>query len=410
MGFNNFLKSLFGDKSSRDMKLIQPLVEKVKAAYPEIKALDNDSLRARTKEIQKYVQESAQDQKKQIAELKAKIEETPIDEREDIFAQIDKLEKEVLEIYEKALNEVMPVAFSIIKDTARRFAENEEVVVTANDFDRELAIRKDFVRIEGDKAIYSNHWMAGGNDMKWDMVHYDVQLFGGVVLHQGKIAEMATGEGKTLVATLPVFLNALTGNGVHVVTVNDYLAKRDSEWMGPLYEFNGLSVDCIDKHRPNTPERRKAYQADITFGTNNEFGFDYLRDNMAISPSDLVQRAHNYAIVDEVDSVLIDDARTPLIISGPVPNGDDQMFEEYQPLVERLVDVQRKLATQFLAEAKQKINEGREKNDQKTSRRRFLEPVPLSQSITEEQAVNQIPFRRRYKGWYAQNGRVLHGK
>lgn len=410
MGFNNFLKSLFGDKSSRDMKLIQPLVEKVKAAYPEIKALDNDSLRARTKEIQKYVQESAQDQKKQIAELKAKIEETPIDEREDIFAQIDKLEKEVLEIYEKALNEVMPVAFSIIKDTARRFAENEEVVVTANDFDRELAIRKDFVRIEGDKAIYSNHWMAGGNDMKWDMVHYDVQLFGGVVLHQGKIAEMATGEGKTLVATLPVFLNALTGNGVHVVTVNDYLAKRDSEWMGPLYEFNGLSVDCIDKHRPNTPERRKAYQADITFGTNNEFGFDYLRDNMAISPSDLVQRAHNYAIVDEVDSVLIDDARTPLIISGPVPNGDDQMFEEYQPLVERLVDVQRKLATQFLAEAKQKINEGREKKRPKTSRRRFLEPVPLSQSITEEQAVNQIPFRRRYKGWYAQNGRVLHGK
>lgn len=267
---------------------------------------------------------------------------------------------------------MMPVAFSIIKDTARRFAENEEVVVTANDFDRELAIRKDFVRIEGDKAIYSNHWMAGGNDMKWDMVHYDVQLFGGVVLHQGKIAEMATGEGKTLVATLPVFLNALTGNGVHVVTVNDYLAKRDSEWMGPLYEFNGLSVDCIDKHRPNTPERRKAYQADITFGTNNEFGFDYLRDNMAISPSDLVQRAHNYAIVDEVDSVLIDDARTPLIISGPVPNGDDQMFEEYQPLVERLVDVQRKLATQFLAEAKQKISEGREKNDQKLQEEGFL--------------------------------------
>lgn len=372
MGFNNFLKSLFGDKSSRDMKLIQPLVEKVKAAYPEIKALDNDALRARTKEIQKYVQDSASEEKKQIAELKAKIEDTPIDERENIFNQIDKLEKEVLEIYEKALNEVMPVAFSIIKDTARRFAESEEVVVTATDFDRELAATKDFVRIEGDKAIYSNHWMAGGNDMKWDMVHYDVQLFGGVVLHQGKIAEMATGEGKTLVATLPVFLNALTGNGVHVVTVNDYLAKRDSEWMGPLYEFNGLSVDCIDKHRPNTPERRKAYQADITFGTNNEFGFDYLRDNMAISPADLVQRAHNYAIVDEVDSVLIDDARTPLIISGPVPNGDDQMFEEYQPLVERLVDVQRKLATQFLAEAKQKINEGREKKDQKLQDEGFL--------------------------------------
>jgi len=372
MGFNSFLKSLFGDKSTRDMKLIQPLVEKVKEAYPEIKALDNDALRARTEEIKKYVQNSAQEPKAKIGELKAKIEDTPIDEREDIFNQIDKLEKEVLDIYENALNEVMPVAFCIVKDTARRFAENEEIIVTANDFDRELATTKDFVRIEGDKAIYSNHWIAGGNDMKWDMVHYDVQLFGGAVLHQGKIAEMATGEGKTLVATLPVFLNALTGNGVHVVTVNDYLAKRDSEWMGPLYEFNGLSVDCIDKHRPNSPERRKAYQADITFGTNNEFGFDYLRDNMAISPADLVQRTHNYAIVDEVDSVLIDDARTPLIISGPVPNGDDQMFEEYQPLVEKLVDVQRRLATQFLADAKQKIAEGREKNDQKLIDEGFL--------------------------------------
>ena len=372
MGLNTFLKSLFGDKSTRDMKLIQPVVEKIKAAYPEIKALDNDALRARTKEIQRYVQDSAAEQKKQIEELRAKIEDTPIDEREVIFNQIDKLEKEVLDIYEKSLNEVLPVAFSIMKDTARRFAENDEIVVTANDLDRELATTKDFVRIDGDKAIYSNHWMAGGNDMKWDMVHYDVQLFGGVVLHQGKIAEMATGEGKTLVATLPVFLNALTGNGVHVVTVNDYLAKRDSEWMGPLYEFNGLSVDCIDKHRPNTPQRRKAYQADITFGTNNEFGFDYLRDNMAISPADLVQRKHNYAIVDEVDSVLIDDARTPLIISGPVPNGDDQMFEEYQPLVERLVDVQRKLATQYLADAKQKITEGKEKNDQKLQDEGFL--------------------------------------
>jgi len=340
------------------MKLVKPLVEKVKQAYPEIEKLDNDALRAKTKEIQSYVQDSAKEEKAKIAELKAKIEATPIDERGAIFDQIDKLEKDVLEIYEKALNDVMPVAFSIVKETARRFAENEEVVVTATDFDRELAATKDFVRIEDDKAIYQNHWMAGGNDLKWDMVHYDVQLFGGIVLHQGKIAEMATGEGKTLVATLPVFLNALTGNGVHVVTVNDYLAKRDSEWMGPLYMFNGLSVDCIDKHKPNSPERRKAYQADITFGTNNEFGFDYLRDNMAISPADLVQRSHNYAIVDEVDSVLIDDARTPLIISGPVPNGGDQMFEEYQPLVERLVDVQRKLASQYLAEAKQLITEG----------------------------------------------------
>ena len=358
MSLNSFLKSLFGDKSSRDMKLIQPIVEKVKAAYPAIQALSNDELRAKTKEIQAYVQDSAKEQKEKIEALKATIEDTPIDERESIFNEIDKLDKEVLDIYEKALDEVLPVAFSIVKETARRFSENEDIVVTANDFDRELAIEHDFVDIDGDKAIYHNHWVAGGNEQKWDMVHYDVQLFGGAVLHQGKIAEMATGEGKTLVATLPVFLNALTGNGVHVVTVNDYLAKRDSEWMGPLYMFNGLSVDCIDKHRPNTPERRKAYQADITFGTNNEFGFDYLRDNMAISPADLVQRRHNYAIVDEVDSVLIDDARTPLIISGPVENGDDQMFEEYQPLVEKLVSVQRQLATQYLAEAKTKISEG----------------------------------------------------
>ena len=360
MNFNKFLRSLFGDKQSRDNKLIRPFVEKVKAVYPEIQKLDNDQLRQRTKDIQHQVQDSAQKQKEDINKLKATIEDTPIDERADIFAQIDKLEKEVLDIYEKALDEVMPEVFSIVKETARRFAENEETIVTATDFDRELAgdPRKDFITIDGDKAIYHNHWTAGGNDLKWEMVHYDVQLFGGVVLHQGKIAEMATGEGKTLVATLPVFLNALTGNGVHVVTVNDYLAKRDSEWMGPLYMFHGLSVDCIDKHRPNSEERRKAYQADITFGTNNEFGFDYLRDNMAISPSDLVQRAHNYAIVDEVDSVLIDDARTPLIISGPVPKGDDQMFEEYQPLVEKLVGVQKQLATQYLADAKQKITEG----------------------------------------------------
>ena len=374
MNFNKFLKSLFGDKSSRDMKLIQPIVEKVKAVYPEVEKLSNDSLRARTQQIRQEVQGAAQSQKDQIAELKAKIEDTPIDEREEIFNKIDKLEKEILDIYEQKLNEVLPEVFAIVKETARRFAQNEETIVTATDFDRELAAdpRKDFITIEGDQAVYHNHWTAGGNDLKWEMVHYDVQLFGGVVLHQGKIAEMATGEGKTLVATLPVFLNALTGNGVHVVTVNDYLAKRDSEWMGPLYEFHGLSVDCIDKHQPNSPERRKAYQADITFGTNNEFGFDYLRDNMALSPADLVQRAHNYAIVDEVDSVLIDDARTPLIISGPVPKGDVQMFEEYQPLVERLVDVQRKLATQYLADAKQKISEGRAKNDQKLLDEGFL--------------------------------------
>ena len=374
MNFNNFLKSLFGDKSNRDMKLIQPIVEKVKAAYPEIQKLSNDELRAKTKELQQYVQDSAKEQKQQIAELKAKIENTPIDEREDIFNQIDKLEKEVLDLYEQALNEVLPTAFSIMKDTARRFAENEDTIVTATDFDRELASNpaNDFITIDGDKAIYHNEWTAGGNKLKWNMVHYDVQLFGGIALHQGKIAEMATGEGKTLVATLPVFLNALTGNGVHMVTVNDYLAKRDSEWMGPLYMFNGLSVDCIDKHQPNSESRRKAYQADITFGTNNEFGFDYLRDNMALNPSDLVQRKHNFAIVDEVDSVLIDDARTPLIISGPIPKGDDQMFEEYQPLVERLYEVQRKQATELLAEAKQKITAGQEKNDKQLLEEGFL--------------------------------------
>ena len=294
MNFNKILKSLFGDKSTRDMKLIQPLVEKVKEAYPAIKALSNDELRAKTKEIQKYVQDAALTEKEQIAKLRATIEETPIDEREKIFNKIDSLEKDALEKYEKALNDVMPIAYSIVKDTARRFAENEETVVIANDFDRELAANpaNDFITIDGDKAIYHNEWTAGGNKVKWDMVHYDVQIFGGIALHQGKIAEMATGEGKTLVATLPVFLNALTGNGVHMVTVNDYLAKRDSEWMGPLYMFNGLSVDCIDKHQPNSEARRKAYQADITFGTNNEFGFDYLRDNMAVcsTPAQLRHR------------------------------------------------------------------------------------------------------------------------
>ena len=374
MNFNSILKALFGDKSSRDMKKIQPFVELVKAASPKIEALDNDALRARTQEIRQQVQAAAKAQKEEIEKLKATIEETPLDERADIFAKIDKKEKEALEEYEKALNEVMPEVYAIVKETARRFAQNEETIVTANDFDRELAgdPRKDFVTIDGDKAIYHNHWTAGGNDLKWEMIHYDVQLFGGVVLHQGKIAEMATGEGKTLVATLPVFLNALTGNGVHVVTVIDYLAKRDSEWMGPLYMFHGLSVDCIDKHQPNSPERRKAYQADITFGTNNEFGFDYLRDNMAISPADLVQRAHNYAIVDEVDSVLIDDARTPLIISGPVPKGEVQMFEEYQPLVEKLFGVQKQLATQFLADAKQKITEGQKTNNKEMIEEGFL--------------------------------------
>lgn len=355
MGFNEFISKIFGNKASRDMKEIQPWVEKVKAAYPKISALSNDELRAASAALKAKIQGTVTEERARIEALKESIENTELEKRETIFAQIDKLEKEVLEKLDKALDEALPEAFAIVKDSARRFAEEKDVVVTANDFDRELAAKFDFVTIEDDKAIYHNHWQAGGNDTVWNMIHYDVQLFGGVVLHKGKIAEMATGEGKTLVATLPVFLNALTGNGVHVVTVNDYLAKRDSEWMGPLYMFHGLSVDCIDKHRPNSDERRRAYMADITFGTNNEFGFDYLRDNMATQPSDLVQRMHNYAIVDEVDSVLIDDARTPLIISGPVPRTADQMFEEYRPLVERLVEAQKKLATQLLAEARTKI-------------------------------------------------------
>jgi len=352
MGFNDILSKIFGNKSQRDMKEISPYVESIKEAYPAIAALSDDELRDKTAEIRVKIQNSVNEERDQIANLKEGIEDMDLEKREDIYGEIDKIEKHILEKLEKALDDALPDVFSIVKETARRFAENTEIVVTANDFDRNLAATHDFVRIEGDKAIYANHWIAGGNEVTWDMVHYDVQLFGGTVLHKGKIAEMATGEGKTLVATLPVFLNALTGNGVHVVTVNDYLSKRDSEWMGPLYMFHGLSVDCIDKHRPNSEERRQAYLADITFGTNNEFGFDYLRDNMASSPMDLVQRPHNYAIVDEVDSVLIDDARTPLIISGPVPRGEDQLFEELRPKVERVVNAQRNLATKYLSDAR----------------------------------------------------------
>ena len=361
MGFNDVLKKLFGNKAQRDLKEIEPYVERIKQAYEQIEKLSNDELRERTESIKQHIQDYVQAERDRIAALKAQIETTEINQREKIYDEVDKLEKEITDKYEKVLDEVLPETFAIMKDTARRFAQNDEVVVTANDFDRSLAAKHDFVRIDGDKAYYKNEWVAGGNMHKWDMVHYDVQLFGGVVLHKGKIAEMATGEGKTLVATLPVFLNALTRRGVHVVTVNDYLAKRDSEWMGPLYMFHGLSVDCIDKHRPNSEERRQAYLADITFGTNNEFGFDYLRDNMATSPLDLVQRSHNYAIVDEVDSVLIDDARTPLIISGPVPKGDDQLFEELCPRVERLVNIQKKLTTEYLAEARNKLKSDDEK-------------------------------------------------
>ena len=387
MNFANILVKLFGDKKGRDLKAYQPLVALVTDIYPGIQALTNDELRARSKALRQQIQDAAKELRDEIARLKATIPDTEIQDRAPIFAKIDQLEKDVLEVYEKQLNLVRAEAFAIVKSTAERFAHNENIEVTATDFDRELAATHDFVDIEGDKAIYHNHWVAGGNEIVWDMVHFDVQIFGGTVLHQGKIAEMFTGEGKTLTATLPVFLNALTGNGVHVVTVNDYLAKRDSEWMGPIYMFHGLSVDCIDKHRPNSEERRKAYQCDITFGTNNEFGFDYLRDNMAQDPSELVQRAHNYAIVDEVDSVLIDDARTPLIISGPVPKGDDQMFEEYQPLVERLVGVQRTLATQYLAEAKRLISEGTAENDKQKTADGFLSLYRSHKALPKNKAL-----------------------
>ena len=357
MGFNDILKSLFGNKSDRDLKELLPIASKVNVEWEKIKGVSHDELRQISADLKAKIHAHVKEEEDEIASLKAKVEnEKPsIEEREEIYNRIDKLEEQINTKLEDVLNEILPLAFAVMKDTARRFKENKEIVVKANDFDRDLAVTKDFVEIDGEDAVYFNSWLAGGNEVTWDMVHYDVQLIGGSVLHQGKIAEMATGEGKTLVATLPVFLNALTRNGVHVVTVNDYLSKRDSEWMGPLYMFHGLSVDCIDKHQPNSEARRKAYEADITFGTNNEFGFDYLRDNMAISPKDLVQRKHNYSIVDEVDSVLIDDARTPLIISGPIPRGEEQLFEQFRPNVEVVVNAQKDLCSKLLIEAKKKM-------------------------------------------------------
>ena len=357
----SLIKLFFGSKADKDRKEVEPYLVKIKAVYPTIEALSNDELRARSSNLKKQIADFIAADEARIVELKARLElpDTSLSDKEKISKEIDETVKRIDEKIEQKLDELLPEAFAIMKDTARRFAQNETVEVTANDFDRELAATKDFVKIEGDKAIYATHWLAGGNDVRWDMIHYDVQLFGGVVLHKGKIAEMATGEGKTLVATLPVFLNALAGKGVHMVTVNDYLARRDSEWMGPMYQFHGLTVDCIDRHQPNSDARRKAYMADITFGTNNEYGFDYLRDNMASSPKDLVQRKHHYAIVDEVDSVLIDDARTPLIISGPVPKGDDQLFEQYRPAIEHLYNLQKNLVTNLLAESRQLLGEGK---------------------------------------------------
>ena len=365
MSLISFFSKLFGNKSQRDLKELMPIVEKINALGPKVKEMSNDQLREAIAQVRQSLVNSTQADQSAIDELKAKIETLPFDQRQSLWDEIDKREKNILETLDKELDKNLPVVYAIVRETAARFAASETVEVTATQMDRDLAAQgRDFVSIEGDKAIYTNHWLAGGNEVKWDMVHYDVQLIGGTVLHQGKIAEMATGEGKTLVATLPVFLRSLTGRGVHVVTVNDYLSKRDSEWMGPLYMFHGSTVDCIDKHQPNTPERRAAYNCDITFGTNNEFGFDYLRDNMAMSPLDMVQRKHYYAIVDEVDSVLIDDARTPLIISGPVPKGDDQLFNEYKGNVDRVVQAQRRLVTQILSEAKTKI-ESEDKNIRK---------------------------------------------
>ncbi len=361
MAISGILRKVFGSKSDRDMKLVKPFLDKVLAAYGPIDKLSNDELRAKTDELKAKLRECEAPFEKRIQEIKAKLEEDiPVNEKEQLATESDKLVKEEDEQIEKVLEAILPEAFAIMKSTARRFKENETIVVTANDFDKQLSINHDFVTIDGDNAVYRNHWMAGGNEVTWDMVHYDVQLIGGIVLHQGKIAEMATGEGKTLVATLPVFLNALAGKGVHVVTVNDYLSKRDSEWMGPLYMFHGLSVDCIDKHEPNSDARKKAYNCDITFGTNNEFGFDYLRDNMAVNMTDLVQRKHHYAIVDEVDSVLIDDARTPLIISGPVAKAeDDEQYMEFRPYVESLYQKQRTLVNQILNDAKRAIADGK---------------------------------------------------
>ena len=412
MGFSDFLAKLFGTKSQRDLKEIMPYVDKVKTLSPSIQSLSDNELRDRLQTIRADIQSRGNEQTERIAALKEQIEQTELTEREKLYAEVDKLENEILDLTEKALDEYLPEVFAIIKDTARRFSQNDQIAVKATDFDRQLAVKFDFVSIEGDNAIFQTEWTAGGNAMKWDMVHYDVQLIGGVALHKGKIAEMATGEGKTLVATLPVFLNALAGKGVHVVTVNDYLAKRDSEWMGPLYMFHGLSVDCIDKHRPNSDARRDAYNADITFGTNNEFGFDYLRDNMASSPADLVQRKHHYAIVDEVDSVLIDDARTPLIISGPVPKGEDQLFEEYRSKVERIVDEQKKLVTKLLSDAKRLLasSDSKEQEQGNILLFRTFKGLPKNKALIKflsEQGV-KAGMLRTEAVFMEQNNRRMH--
>ncbi len=407
---NSILKMFVGDKSQKDVKAIQPIINKIKAFEKELSALSNDDLRAKSTYFKEKINEARAEKDKKIIDLKQEAENTAdIDKREDIYNEIDALEKEAYEISEKVLNDILPEAFAVVKETAKRFKENSTVTVTATPLDRELSATKSYITLDGDKAIWANQWNAAGKEITWDMIHYDVQLIGGVVLHRGKIAEMQTGEGKTLVATLPLYLNALTGNGVHLVTVNDYLAKRDSTWKAPLFEFHGLTVDCIDNHSPNTAQRRKAYEADITYGTNNEFGFDYLRDNMAHSPEDLVQRKHNYAIVDEVDSVLIDDARTPLIISGPVPDGDRHEFNELKPKVENLYNLQRQLANGFLAEAKRLIKEGNAK-DGGFQLLRAYRSLPKNKALIKflsEEGVKQI-LQKTENEYMQDNNRKMH--
>lgn len=398
----NWLQKIFGTKSDKDVKELNPVLHQIQEVYPEIEKLSNDALRNKTLEFKQCIQEEVKEESVRIQEIKDVLErefDMDISEKEKLYAELENLEDAVYQMSENVLLRILPEAFAVMKETARRFKENKEVVVTANAFDCDLAAKFDCINIDGDKAIYQNSWMAGGTEISWDMCHYDVQLIGGVVLHQGKIAEMSTGEGKTLVATLPVYLNALTGSGVHIVTVNDYLAKRDSEWMGMLYQFHGLKVDCIDKHQPNSDERRNAYLADITFGTNNEFGFDYLRDNMARNLTELVQRRHNYAIVDEVDSVLIDDARTPLIISGPTPRGDLQEFDNYKPIVDKLYNAQRQLANNLLSESRRLLNDKSNPKNEEEGAKLLLRAhrgLPKSKALIKmlsEPGMKQLLFK-----------------
>lgn len=410
---NKILGTFLGNKSDRDIREVTPVLDKIKIEYERIKQLSNDELRSETFKLKEVIRERIRPEEERIEVLKQQAEEAEVQNSEGMYQEIDKLEELIDEKTEEVLNELLPAAFSIVKETAKRFFENKTVVVSASDFDRDLAARKTHVEVDGDRAVWHNTWIAGGNEVTWDMVHYDVQLIGGIVLHSGKISEMATGEGKTLVATLPVFLNALTGKGVHVVTVNDYLAKRDSEWMGPIYEFHGLSVDCIDKHQPNSEGRRKAYNADITYGTNNEFGFDYLRDNMAVNPQDLVQRKHHYAIVDEVDSVLIDDARTPLIISGPTPRGENQKFDELMPRVERLITAQRNYVNQCLTDAKRLLKDNATKEEKEEGAMQLLRAqkgLPKTKSVIKflSEEGNKAAMQKTENFYMQDNSKNMH--